>query len=214
MWQKAKNLYHLVQAYLANLRYGWPSRKLKVIGITGTDGKTTTTALVYHILTQTGHKASMITTVYAKIGDQEFDTGLHTTTPHAFDIQKFLRKSVNEGMEYFVLETTSHALDQNRIFGVQFEVGLLTNVSHEHLDYHKTYERYTRAKVKLLEMSKKVLLNHDDVSFDLISNILRRMHKSFKTYGLMKKADYSLEIAKKINVTLTEFNRYNYLAAP
>jgi UDP-N-acetylmuramoyl-L-alanyl-D-glutamate--2,6-diaminopimelate ligase len=173
MWQKAKNLYHLVQAYLANLRYGWPSRKLKVIGITGTDGKTTTTTLVYHILTQTGHKASMITTVYAKIGDQEFDTGLHTTTPHAFDIQKFLRKSVNEGMEYFVLETTSHALDQNRIFGVQFEVGLLTNVSHEHLDYHGTFEAYRRSKAKIIKNNKITILNKDDANFDYLAKLVK-----------------------------------------
>src|SRR5438105_1784671 len=113
MLQRFKNVYHLVQALMANAYYQWPSKKLKVIGITGTDGKTTTTSLVYHIIKSSGRKASMITTVYAMIGQKEYDTGLHTTTPHSFDIQKFLKKSIDAGDEYFILETTSHALDQN-----------------------------------------------------------------------------------------------------
>jgi UDP-N-acetylmuramoyl-L-alanyl-D-glutamate--2,6-diaminopimelate ligase len=213
MWQKMKNIYHLGQAFIANSYYKWPSKKLKIIGITGTDGKTTTTSLIYHILKSSGKRTSMITTVYAKVGDQEFDTGLHTTTPHSFDIQKYINKSYTSGDEFFVLETTSHALDQNRIFGVRFEIGLITNITHEHLDYHKSYERYLEAKCKLLLMSSKVLINKDDESYNKIKEILNRNHKRFKTYGLENKADYTLEIAEKLSKPLAHFNRYNFLAA-
>lgn len=213
MWRKIKNIYHLGQAYLANYWYKWPSKKLKVIGITGTDGKTSTTSLIYHILLSCGKKSSMITTVYAIIGGQEFDTGLHTTTPNSFQIQKFLNKSYLAGDEYFVLETTSHALDQNRIFGIQFEIGLITNITHEHLDYHKTFEKYVDAKVKLLTMANKVLINKDDKSFEIISRKLNKIHKPYLTFAVNQKANYSIEIKDKINTKLTEFNRYNYLAA-
>ncbi len=213
MWQDIKNIYHLLQAVVANQYYKSPSKKLKVVGVTGTDGKTTTTALIYHILSTSGRKASMITTVYAKVGNQEFDTGLHTTTPHSFDVQKFIRKSVDAGDEYFILETTSHALHQNRIYNVNFKVGVITNITHEHLDYHKTYEKYLKAKAKLLLMSEKVLINKDDTSFEPLAGILRESNKRFKTYSVETSADYHLELAKKIELPLTEFNKYNYLAA-
>lgn len=213
MWQSIKNIYHLFQALGANMYYGWPSKKLKVIGVTGTDGKTSTTSLIYHILKSTGYKASMISTVYAKVGNQEFDTGLHTTTPHSFQIQRLLKKSADAGDEYFVLETTSHALDQNRIYGVLFKIGLITNITHEHLDYHKTYDNYVKAKSKLLLMATNSIINKDDESYKLLSTCLRNASKLFTTYGLEEKADYNLGIAEKINKPLTEFNKYNYLAA-
>ena len=114
MIRKIKNFYHLLTAVLSVIRYGNPSRKLKVIGVTGTDGKTTTSSLLFHILTNAGKKASMITTVYGKVGDQVFDTGLHVTSPPASLIQRLLKKSVQAGDEYFVLEVTSHAIDQYR----------------------------------------------------------------------------------------------------
>ncbi|MEO6508411.1 MAG: UDP-N-acetylmuramyl-tripeptide synthetase [Patescibacteria group bacterium] len=213
MWQTIKNYYHLIQAIGANIYYGWPSKKLKVIGVTGTDGKTTTTSLIYHILINSGHKASMITTVYAKVGTQEFDTGLHTTTPHSFDVQRFLKKSVEAGDEFFILESTSHALHQYRIYDVDFEIGLITNITHESLEYHKTYENYVKAKLMLLLMSKKILINKDDGSYKLLSEHLHKAKRHFKTYGLNEKTDYKLEISEKIKQKLTEFNRYNYLAA-
>src|SRR3989338_5870350 len=101
--QKLKNIYHLFQAILANLWYGFPSRRLKVIGITGTDGKTTTTHLIAHILKTAGKKVSFVSSIVA--------SGFHVTTPSSFALQKLLKQSADNHDEYFVLETTSHALD-------------------------------------------------------------------------------------------------------
>ena len=184
MFQKIKNVYHLFQAILANLWYGFPSRKLKVIGITGTDGKTTTTHLIYHILKDAGKKVSMISTIYAKVGNNEYETGLHTTTPSSFMIQKMLNLAVKNIQEYFVLETTSHALDQNRVWGIRYEVGAITNITYEHLDYHKTYEEYVKTKLKLLKMAEVGIKNTDN-----IVNIIKEIPN------------------------LTKFNQYNYSTA-
>jgi UDP-N-acetylmuramoyl-L-alanyl-D-glutamate--2,6-diaminopimelate ligase len=137
MFQKLKNIYHLFQAILANIVYGFPSRKLKVIGVTGTDGKTTTTHLIAHILNNAGKKTYFVSTVFASIGGEESDIGFHVTTPSSFALQKLLKRSADNNDEYFILETTSHALDQNRVWGIKYEVGTITNITHEHLDYHK-----------------------------------------------------------------------------
>ncbi|MFN4212413.1 MAG: Mur ligase family protein [Microgenomates group bacterium] len=200
--QKIKNFFHLLWAVLANIYYQFPSRRLKVIGVTGTDGKTTTTHLIYHILKSAGKKVSLISTVYAKVGNQEFDTGLHTTTPGPFFIQRFLKRAADSGDQFFVLETTSHALDQNRVWGVKYEIGVITNITHEHLDYHQTYEEYVKTKLKLLKMAKIALVNKDDQSYryikDKISNI-----------------SYPYKISKIIREIpgLAKFNQYNYSAA-
>src|SRR3989338_7663879 len=124
--QNIKNLYHLFQSIIANVYYGFPSHKLKMICVTGTDGKTTTTHLIYHILKTSGKRVSMISTVYARVGEREYETGLHTTTPSPFVIQRMLREAVEHKDEYFVLETTSHALDQNRVGGIKYEVSVIT----------------------------------------------------------------------------------------
>ena len=134
-----KNIYHGVVAYLAAVWYGFPSKELTVIGVTGTDGKSTTTHLIHHILKSAGKKASMVSSVYAEIGGTQYDTGFHVTTPGPLTVQKYLKQAVDDGSEYFVLETTSHALDQYRVYGINYAIGLLTNITHEHLHYHKTY---------------------------------------------------------------------------
>lgn len=213
MIRKLKNIGHLFEAIAAGTYYGFPSRRLKVIGVTGTDGKTTTSSLIYQILKSAGKKVSMISTVYAQVGNKIYDTGLHTTTPSASLVQKLLKKSADAGDEYFVLETTSHALDQNRIFGVQFEIGVITNISHEHLDYHETFEAYGMTKAALLIESKTALINRDDHSYDFLKRILTTNNKSFQTYGLKKDADFKIDLSKKLDMQLSEFNRYNYLAA-
>lgn len=205
-----KNKYHLIQAICANVWYGFPGNSLKIIGVTGTDGKTTSTHLISHILKCNGKKVSMISTVYAQIGSKTYDTGFHTTTPNPFLIQKLFRQAVENGDEYFVLETTSHRLDQKSLWGINFEVGLITNVTHEHLDYHKTYQNYVESKAKLILMSKISLINRDDQSYPYITKLTKK--KSVKTYGLKNKADYMLDF-KKIVPEITEYNAYNYLGA-
>lgn len=213
MIRNLKNIFHLFEAVFGHIIFGFPARKLKVIGITGTDGKTTTSSLIYHILKQSGKKVSLISTVSAKIGDTEYDTGFHVSTPGRHLIPKYLNESYKNGDEYFILETTSHALDQNRVFGITFEIALITNITHEHLDYHKTYENYLRAKAKLLLNSKQGLLNADDDSYKYLKEILESHSKLFKTYALHSAANYHLDIAKRIDKPLALFNSYNYLAA-
>jgi len=203
MFQKLKNVYHLFQAIIANIIYGFPSRKLKVIGITGTDGKTTTTHLIAHILKTAEKKVSFVSSVYASIGGREHNTGFHVTTPNPFALQKLLKQSVDNHDKYFVLETTSHALDQNRVWGINYEIGVITNITHEHLDYHKNYQEYLLTKLKLLKMAKIGVVNRDDESYKLLSQKLKV--KSQKYNSKVK----SLEKLPE----LTLFNQYNYAAA-
>ena len=162
MWQNIKNYYHLLQAIVANILYRFPARKLNVIGVTGTDGKTTTTSLIYHILKSAGKKVAMITSIGAYIGDKQYDIGFHVTTPSSFGLQRYIRRAVDQGNEYLVLETTSHALDQNRVWGIPYKIGVLTNVTHEHLDYHKTWEEYAKVKFHLIANSEVGIVNRDE----------------------------------------------------
>lgn len=210
--QQIKNIYHFVKALIASAFYGNPSTKLTVIGVTGTDGKTTTSSLIYHILKSSGKKVSVITTVSAVIGGKEYDTGFHTTTPSPFTVQKFLKQAVDHGDEYFVLETTSHALDQYRVFGVDFSYGVITNITHEHLQYHKTYQNYVAAKAKIISWSHKAFINRDDKSYRQISNFQFPMSKLI-TFGLEHEAHYSEDLSQKLGKPLAHFNKYNYLAA-
>lgn len=212
MLQKLKNIYHLVQALIANILYGFPSRHIKVIGVTGTDGKTTTTHLVYHILTALGKKTSMISTVYGKVGEKVYDTGLHVTTPDPFMVQKMIYEAVLAGHEYFVLETTSHAIDQNRVWGVTYEASIITNITHEHLDYHKTIAEYAKVKCELINRSYITVVNADD---DVTQSTLQAnplfFHRNVKWYGLKNKADYMYDFGRDYP-KLAEFNKYNYLS--
>ena len=162
--------------------YDHPSRDMVVIGVTGTDGKTTTTNLVYHILRTAGISVGMISTVNAVAGEETMDTGFHVTTPEAPDIQRYLAKMRDAGLTHVVLETTSHGLAQKRVAEVDYDLAAVTNVTHEHLDYHRTYQDYLQAKGKLVEAlssgeaSKKsvrkiAVLNKDDQSYPYLSEI-------------------------------------------
>ena len=124
-------------------------RKLTVIGVTGTDGKTTTTNLIYQILLAAEIKAGMISTVNAVIGDEVLDTGFHVTTPDAHDVQRYLAKMVEAGLTHVVLETTSHGWAQYRVDACEFDIGVVTNITHEHMDEHGSYENYRAAKARL-----------------------------------------------------------------
>lgn len=160
--------------WLSAAWYDHPSRELRVVGVTGTDGKTTTIELITGVLTEMEQAVGKITTIGASIGGQQLETGEHTTTPDAPDIQRYLRQMVDAGMEYAVLEVTSHGLAQQRVAGVAFDVSVVTNITHEHLDIHGSVEAYRQAKAKLfaaLDVSyrkpavpKVSVLNADDSS--------------------------------------------------
>lgn len=212
MWQQIKNIYHLVRAFGANIWFGFPWRGMIVVGVTGTDGKTTTSSLIYHILNNAGGKAALITSVSAIINGKSYDIGFHVTTPRIFALRSYIEKAKRLGVKYFVLETTSHALDQNRVFGVPYEVGVLTNVTHEHLDYHKNYENYVKTKVKLFKMSKTAITNRDDSSYKLISSF-KFLSSKLITYGMSTDADINPKIFPFKTNLIGEFNRYNVLAA-
>src|SRR3989344_5102161 len=210
MWQRYKNIYHGVSAIFAAVYYGFPGKKLKVIGITGTDGKTTTTHLIHHILTSAHKKASMVSSVFAEIAGKQYDTGFHVTSPNEWQVQKFLQESFKAGEEYMVLEVTSHALHQHRVDGIDFEIGVLTNITHEHLDYHKTYENYVSTKVKLLKRARCAIVNRDDESFRYID--VSKNQKTI-TYGIKNKSDVMPETFTFTSPLPGEYNLYNCLAA-
>ena len=149
--RKLKNFYHLLSAIFWAWRMGFPGKKLKVVGITGTDGKTSTTHMTYELLHACGLKVAMISTIRAVVGEEVLETGLHVTSPHPSLLQPLLRRIADEGYEAVVLEVTSHALDQHRTWGIDFDVAVVTNIGSDHLDYHGTREEYARAKGKLFD---------------------------------------------------------------
>lgn len=202
---------HLPEAIVANIKYGFPSQKLKVIGVTGTDGKTTTVNMIYKILRDAGKKVSMISTINAVIAGDEYDTGFHVTSPPADAIQKYLKMSSEIGDEFFVLEVTSHGLDQFRVWGVNFEVGVITNITHEHLDYHKSLNNYLKTKVKLIKLANFALLNYNDKNLrNLASHIFSG---KVRTFGISSGADVNPSVFP-IKLQLPgEFNLSNALAA-
>ncbi|MFZ2188244.1 MAG: UDP-N-acetylmuramoyl-L-alanyl-D-glutamate--2,6-diaminopimelate ligase [Candidatus Moraniibacteriota bacterium] len=159
--QSVKNIYHLAQAIVANVWHGFPSRKIKVIGVTGTNGKTTTCQMIAKILEESGRKVAMVSTINFKLGDSEWVNATKFTTVSAFATQKFIATAVKAGCDYLVLETSSHSLDQYRVWGVKYDVAVITNVTREHLDYHKTMEEYRQAKLKLFRNVKNAIINLD-----------------------------------------------------
>lgn len=162
---------------IASAWYSHPAKKLKMIGVTGTDGKTTTANLIYWILHKSGKKAGLVSTLGAKIVRKQYDTGFHVTSPEPLALQKFLALMVKKGCEYAVLEVTSHGLDQKRFAEIDFDIGVLTNITHEHLDYHKTYTNYVMAKARLFKKAKTAILNEQDKSFSLIKKHLPKDRK-------------------------------------
>jgi UDP-N-acetylmuramoyl-L-alanyl-D-glutamate--2,6-diaminopimelate ligase len=184
--------------WIAASFYNWPGRKLTVIGVTGTDGKTTTTNLIYQILLAAGIKAGMISTVNAVIGDEVLDTGFHVTTPDGHDVQRYLARMVEAGLTHVVLETTSHGWAQYRVDACEFDIGVVTNITHEHMDEHGSYENYRAAKARLfssLEITSEKpqgnprlgVINRDDSkSFGFLNDFIKVRKLN---YGLSEGAD-------------------------
>lgn len=218
-------LYHLPKAAIAGSVYGYPARDLFVIGVTGTDGKTTTTNLIYHILKTAKKKVAVISTVDAKIGRKSIKTGLHVTSPDPFQLQSLLRKMRSQKVRYVCLEATSHGLDQYRLFGIDPKISVLTNVTHEHLDYHSSMESYMKAKLRLFKRAEHAVVNKDLPVFQEVNEALGNVMLS--TYSIHSDSQLkptSVRLLKtKTNFTLGdsdyefplpgEYNLYNALAA-
>lgn len=176
---------HLAEAFIANVRYGFPGRKLRVIGVTGTNGKTTTTMYIYTMLHSAGIKAAFMSTVaYGSLGEVKMQKE-HITTARAGVLQKQLKEFAEQGVEWVVVETSSHALAQHRVWGIPYEIAVLTNITHDHLDYHKTFENYREAKRRLFKIANKHglrygVVNVDDPSCQLFVDTV----ENSTTYGI------------------------------
>ncbi len=199
-----------VLGHLAAAWHNFPSRKLVVIGVTGTDGKTTTCHLLHSILKCAPDiRAGYISTISADFGDDTASTGLHVTTPGAPSVQAYLAKMVDAGVTHCILEMTSHGLAQGRLNGVDIDVAVLTNVMHEHLDYHGTWENYRAAKAVMFEMlsrsirkskaQKLAVINADDPSANFFAAI---SPDQVVTYGIANPADFqAAAIGRQPNAT-------------
>lgn len=150
-----KNKYHLVRSFFAAVYFGFPSKKIKVIGVTGTNGKTTTIQMIGKILEENGHRVALASTINFKFAEKEWVNKTKFTTLSAWEVQKFISRAVKAECEYLVLEVSSHALDQSRLYGVDFDVAVVTNITREHLDYHISMEKYREAKAKLFRKLKE-----------------------------------------------------------
>jgi UDP-N-acetylmuramoyl-L-alanyl-D-glutamate--2,6-diaminopimelate ligase len=182
-------------ALMASTLYGHPSRDMVVIGVTGTDGKTTTTTMIHQILLSARRRVGSMSTVDIRFGDTVDPNDSRQTTLEALEVQEQLARMRDAGLEYAVIETSSHGLALQRVVGVDYDVAVFTNIAHEHLDFHKTIEAYREAKAQLIDLTagsarkgidKTAVLNRDDPSYAYLVNrpIARRI-----TYGLQLDAD-------------------------
>lgn len=239
--------YHIAQASLAATKNRFPGKKLRVIGVTGTNGKTTTCFMIWKMLNYAGYKTGLMTTVAWGVpgldqkslaadghqtdklpdGDGLIKQIEHMTTADSFTLNRRMKTIQKAGAEFLVLEVTSHALAQFRTLGIPIEIAVMTNVTHEHLDYHKTFERYVKAKTKLFTHAGYGIINADDPSAAAFKKAT--MDSNYITYGIkngkMKAKSvklsafgvkYSFGDIKPIEITTQipgEFNVYNSMAA-
>lgn len=171
--------YHKLKAMVMAHKYKFPGKEMRVIGVTGTNGKTSTCFMIWKMLNSAGHKAGLMTTVAWGVDKLEEQIE-HMTTVDTETLNQRMRKIAESGAEFLVLEITSHALAQNRIFGVPIEIAVMTNVTHEHLDYHKTFENYRDAKRKLFKVAKYGVINEDDKSWSYFADDV----EEYITYGI------------------------------
>lgn len=224
-------------AVLADLLYGQPSQRLRAIGVTGTNGKTTVTHIIRHLLEHAGHRTGLLGTAGGRIGDQSFP--MVNTTPEAVDVHGYLKRMVDQGCSHAVMEVSSHALIERRVAGVNYGIAVYTNLSQDHLDYHKTMDQYAQAKSLMfarlgnafLDAANKpsyAVVNLDD---NYASVMLQATSVQSLTYGLRAAADIFATdlVLRNDGVTMTvhtprgqfqvktgligRFNIYNVLAA-
>ena len=171
--------YHLTKAAMAAHKYGFPGKRMQVIGVTGTNGKTSTCFMIWKMLNAAGHKTGLMTTVAWGVDKLEEQVE-HMTTVDVETLNYRMKKIADLGAEFLVLEITSHALVQHRVYGVPIEIAVMTNVTHEHLDYHKTFENYRDAKRMLFKMADFGVINEDDKSWAYFAQDV----KKYVTYGI------------------------------
>ncbi len=183
---------HEALGRLASSFYGNPSRQLKLVGVTGTNGKTTIATLLYRLMTALGHKSGLFSTVANYVGAER--TTAMQTTPDAITLQKTMRRMVDEGCEYCFMEVSSHSVVQKRIEGLDFDGAIFTNITHDHLDFHKTFANYIEAKKGFFDGLKKeafALTNVDDKNG---SRMLQNTAASRKSYSLQTMADFRARV--------------------
>jgi UDP-N-acetylmuramoyl-L-alanyl-D-glutamate--2,6-diaminopimelate ligase len=209
MFEQIEPTGHLLEAVGYNVLNGFPARGMNVIGVTGTNGKTTTCFMIHKMLSQAGIKTGLMTTVAYGVNDDIRPQIHHMTNVPVPELMQRLKWMKAQGVEWLVLETTSHALAQHRVWGVPYSVAVMTNVTHEHLDYHKTFERYRDAKRMLFKLTNKNLaglrtgiINADDPSSSLFAGDVAKP----VLYGLEGSENASI-VAKKVELT-PDFVRY------
>ncbi len=169
--------------------FGNPAKDLKIIGVTGTNGKTSVSYMIKEILENCGHKVGLVGTIQNMIGDEVLPS--KNTTPSCYELQSMFSLMVAAGCDYCVMEVSSHALDQDRVYGIEFEAGLFTNLTQDHLDYHITMDNYLKAKKRLFSASKIAVMNCDDSYFAEMSHGFEDKTVTFSAKG--EKADYNAE---------------------
>lgn len=213
--------YHYAQAVVASVKNGFPGKKLRVIAVTGTNGKTTTCFMIWNMLKEAGFKTGLMTTVAYGTDKLKPELG-HMTTVDALTLNSRIKTIADEGAEFLVLEVTSHALAEFRTLGIPIEIAVFTNLTHEHLDYHKTLQEYRNAKGKLFKKAKFSILNADDPA----TRYYKQISKDYSTYGIKsgqnKPSKIQLQVSgvkylyhdMHIETQIPgEFNVYNSLAA-
>ena len=233
VFQRVEPVGHLAEAVFWNVVYGFPGRGLKVIGVTGTNGKTTTSFLIHHMLVEAGYNAGIMTTVGYGVGANVQPQVHHMTNVGSRELMQRLRAMKAQGMDWLVLETTSHALAQYRTWGVPYSIAVITNVTHEHLDYHKTFENYRAAKRRLFTLAQANaqgrrlgVVNADDpqsvdfasetensVSYGVEAGDVRATDVQLRSDGLQYTAEAGTETYRITSHLPGSFNVYNTLAA-
>ena len=213
--------YHFAQSAIAGVKYHFPGKNLRVIGITGTNGKTTTAFMVWQMLNHAGFKTGLMTTVAWGVNKLKPELG-HMTTVDAFTLNSRIADIKNQGAEFLVLEVTSHALAQFRTLGIPIEIAVFTNLTHDHLDYHKTLTKYRAAKGKLFKKAKFSILNADDSA----TKYYQTLAQEYTTYGIKSGQNRAKSLKLTVNgvkyslgdINIEtkipgEFNVYNSMAA-
>ncbi len=213
------DIYHYLLALIGAVIYGFPSKKMIVVGVTGTNGKSTVVHLATEILETAGYKTASLSSIRFKVGEREEKNMLKMTMPGRMKLQKFLRQAVKNGCKYAVIEVTSEGIKQFRHKFIDFDSAVFTNLTKEHIEAHRGFENYRKAKGKLfqaLEKSPKknkfAVFNIDDPNFEYFSNLFSGKEYFYGTKNI--KTEITPEkIGLKLDNLLGEFNLYNALAA-